>query len=569
MLEQHSPTALQRPRAATPTGDRQYAEALIRRIVDACPRRAPTSEQELQAQRMLQEELNTRGVRTHLLPFRFNANLYAVLALHFGVALLGSIVYFYSPIVALGLHLLAGVSYLSEASHWGYILRRLFPWRRSQNLVGKLPAVGKPRLRIVLLGHADAAHTGVMFNPLMVSGTSNKPAPQPFGFVRKHMLFAVIGFFALVTIDVMTLATGEWLSTMFVGLNFGLLIGFVLNMQVVLKNTIVPGASDNLTGCAALPVLASRFADKKPDDVEMVFVATGCEESGVGGSAALMRQMRKKWDREDTVIIALDILANGQLCYKTVNEVLPYRIPAWLVETMQDVAKKHENIGELGIYDACAGTDDAVPFIIKGYDGICLARSDPKLGVSQQYHLMSDRPDNVDFAQLAESIDFTEDVVEEVIRRRLAEDAPLDKRRIVATLDERPTGAFAIFTKWWVWPILGAIAGAYYAAVMYLDWPITLHAFRGAMSTLVLWFPISVVLGWLGWHPDEKRGGNLIAFGVVSAVGIGALGMIIPAAAAALLPQFAGLPTSTLAAWGMLIGAVAALPIGWRFSVSR
>lgn len=564
-----------RVRPESQTADKVYVESLIRRIIEACPTREPTGEQELAAQQMLQDELNTRGVRTHLVPFRFNRSLYAVLAIHFGVSVLGSAMYFVSPWIALVLHLVAGVSYLGESSHWGYLLRRCFPWRRSQNLIGKLPAKGTPRLRIVMLGHADAAHTGIMFNPLMVSGTSNKPYPQPFGFARKHMLFAVVGFFTLAMIDAMTIATGHWLTVMFWGLTVGSLIGFVLNLQVVFRNQIVPGASDNLSGCAALPVLASRFADKKPDDVEMVFVAAGCEESGVGGSAALMHQMRGKWDPANTIVIGLDILSNGKLCYKTVNEVVPYTLPAWLITTLQDVAARHPHIGELGVYDACAGTDDAVPFIVKGYDGVCLACSDPRLGVSQHYHLMSDTPDNINFQQLVESIDYAEDVVDEIIRRRLGDASaagqralqPVDSRRIIARLDERPTGALALMQHPLVWALLGLLAGAYCGMLVSLEWAIALNAFRGAMSALMLLFPIVVVLNWLGWNSDEHLGGKLGVLAVVSVVAIAAIGLFLPEALVLVAPSLAKVPLPELVAAGASLGGVVGTALG--FAVVR
>ncbi|MCA9270263.1 MAG: M28 family peptidase [Planctomycetales bacterium] len=562
MLE-HSPQV--RPTRAVPTTraqDQAYVESLISRIVEKCPTRAPTSEQEREAQLMLQAELNTRGVRTHLLPFRFSSNLYAVLALHFAVAVAGSAALLFSPLTALVLHLLAGVSYLAEASHWGYLLRRVFPWRRSQNLIGKLPARGKPRLRIVMLGHADAAHTGVMFNPLMVGSTSSKDHPQPFGFTRKHMLFAVLGMFAMALVDVMMMTTGYSMPMLYWGLTAGSLVGLLLNVQVVWRNQIVPGASDNLSGCAALPVLASRFADKKPDDVEMVFVATGCEESGVGGSAALAHQMRSKWDRHDTIVIGLDILTNGKLCYKTVNEVIPFTLPLWLIDILQTVAERHPTIGRLGIYDACAGTDDAVPFVVKGYDGVCIACSDPRLGVSREYHLMTDTPENVDYEKLMNSIDFVEEVVDEVIRRKLEPDVALDPRRVVSHEGEGLTGAFALFTRPWVWPLVGVAAGAYYAAIMHLDWEVAHSAFRGALSALIMWFPLAIVLDWFNWRPDERRSVNWMVFTLLSTIGVAGVGLLAPTVLAALLPGSETAPTTTLAAWGAAAGALVGVVFG-------
>ena len=553
--------------------DREYAEDLIRHVIDECPSREPTGDDELRAQKIFREELHDRGVHTHLIPYRFNKNLYAVLALHFGCAVAGSIAFLLGyPWVALGLHIAAGVSYLSEASHWGYILRRLFPFRRSQNLVGTLPAVGNPRLRIVMLGHADAAHTGFMFNPLMVSGTSNKPYPQPFGWVRKHMLFAVLGFFALGVVDVMFMATGQCLPLVFFGLTAGSLVGFALNLQVVLQNKIVPGASDNLSGCAALPILAQRFADKKPDDVELVFVVTGCEESGVGGSAALARQMEKRWSKQNTVVLGLDILSNGRLSYKTVNEVLPMGLPAWMIEACQDVAKRHPSIGELGIYDACAGTDDAVPFVAAGYDGLCLACSDPNLGVSQQYHLMSDTPDNMDFDQMIGTVDYVEDLVDEIIARRVAVTPSVDRRkerRVISHLNERATGAYAMLLSPLLWPLLGAAAGLYTALTLDESWPTLLQVFRGSLSALLLLFPLVVLLNRLGWNPDKKLLGNLVVVGVVAALGVTAVGLVSQPAVHAFLPELLAWSRSTALLCSSGVGLLCGLPVAALLAFRR
>jgi hypothetical protein len=245
--------------------------------------------------------------------------------------------------------------------------------------------------------------------------------------------------------------------------------------------------------------------------------------------------------------------------------VIPYTLPAWLIETLQDVAARHENIGQLGVYDACAGTDDAVPFIVKGYDGVCLACSDPRLGVSQHYHLMSDTPDNINFQQLAESIDYTEDVVDEIIRRRLGvsaetEDRALQavaSRRIVARLDERPTGALALMRQPLVWALLGLAAGAYCGVMVGLDWVITLNAFRGAMSALMLLFPIVVVLNWLGWNSDEHLGGKLGVLAVVGSVAITSIGMFLSPALVLVAPSLVALPLGELASAGALIGLAA------------
>ena len=145
--------------------ERDYTVGLIRRIVSECPKRKSTGLDERLAQEILQRELASQGLRTEFVPFRYNNSLYAVLALHFGLATLASAVYFFSPLSAFVLHLFTVVSYLGESTYSFSFLRRLLPKRNSQNLIATMPASGPTRLRVVLVGHADAAPTGWMFNP--------------------------------------------------------------------------------------------------------------------------------------------------------------------------------------------------------------------------------------------------------------------------------------------------------------------------------------------------------------------------------------------------------------------
>lgn len=501
--------------------ERTYVEGLIRRIVARCPRRKSASPDERLAQEILRAEFDAQGLRTELAWFRCHNNLYAVLALHFGIATLGSVVYFFAPWIALALHVLAAVSYLGDSTYRFFWLRRLLPRRASQNLIATLPAEGPVRQRIVLVGHADAAPTGWLFRPGLIKGATNHYYPRPFRFLRKQMIGAVLAMILLAGLDLLAaLPTDRSLPLLFVGLTIACVIPLILNLQVVLRNRIVPGASDNLTGCAALPILAHRFAEKKPPDVELVFVATGCEEAGCGGSLALAQGMQDRWEKHKTVIVALDILTNGELRYKQCGEIVPLPISAWLYDTLQEVAAGDDRFGKLEPFNAPAGSDDAAPFLAHGYQGVCLCSIDPALGVSRHYHLPSDTPDNVEYGYLMDTIGYAEDFVAAVIRRRqaacqaLAMGEPLPPAQGEPRVRPLPRPLWSWHT--WLW--LGPLAGLYCGATFGWTWETVFETFRWVWLTFVLTFPAFLLLQRIGKDPDRSLVGKIYVFLLLTAL---------------------------------------------------
>src|SRR5690606_6735089 len=200
---------------------------------------------------------------------------------------------------------LAATSYLLDSTRRAYWLRRLFPWRASRNLLVTRPARGERKLRIVLLGHVDAAYTGVVFHPALIKAGTSEPPIRALRFMRRAMLLAVVGGYIAATICVLSFfAPMAWLAIPLGVVTIPSLLAFVFNLDVVLRDQIVPGANDNLTGCVGGLVLADRLRDWRSDDIELVFVATGGEEAGTGGAWALARDYASRWSPQDTVVLA-------------------------------------------------------------------------------------------------------------------------------------------------------------------------------------------------------------------------------------------------------------------------
>ena len=393
-----------------------YIKQLIYRIAKRYPKRQATSQQEQMAQIEVCQELESLGLQAHWETFTFNKNLFANLALHFGLSVIATLISLYYPLLGCLLHLLVGWSYLSDSLRLGYILRRLFLFRPSQNLVAVMPAkTREPRLRVVMLAHADAAYTGWIFSPFMVRQTVKK-SPPGLGFLKRSMAFATFTVFVVGILEGIRYWAGfgwqplEWLLTI------PSVVVLLLNMQMVIRNETVPGANDNLTGVASLPVLASRFSQKKPDDIELVFVVTGAEEASLGGSHALYLANRDRWDRKKTVILSLDTLSGGDLQYFEEGEVMKLSLKPELRKAVEDVAASQKRFQEVKAFRIPAGGTDAVPFIVKGYQSIGLGCTDHTKGAPANYHLPSDIPENVDYDKVLFSIDFTEALLDKLCK---------------------------------------------------------------------------------------------------------------------------------------------------------
>jgi len=403
--------------------EREYVLELITRVVRECPRRQPTSEDERRASFILRDEFERLGLDTEVQGFEFNDNLYANLALHFGVGSAGTMVSPLIPPLGLALHLLAGTSYWADSTRRAYVLRRLFKFKPSQNVLATLPArSGEPRLRIVLNAHVDAAFTGFLFQEKVVRAFSGD-LPESLKFLNRSLEVAAKSQFVLAGFDLARMLLGPltWpLVPVEHLINLPALLAFILGAEVTIRDEIVPGANDDLSGTAALPVLAARLARSQRGDVELVFVATGCEEASLGGGDALVRDNEHRWKRENTVFLSLDGLTNGALQFlNPEGEVVPTPVPEWLAGVVRRLAASEPRFNQVTDFPVPVGGSDAAAALARGYDAVCLACVDHEIGSPRHYHQASDTPENLDMDGLMLAIDFAEKLVQGIVEHRL------------------------------------------------------------------------------------------------------------------------------------------------------
>lgn len=392
-----------------------FATDFVARVLDACPSRRPTGEDERRAHEMVASAYRAAGVDAELEPFRWNENLYLTLALHFGVGAAGTLFSRRAPLLALLLHAGAAISYYRDSTRQGFLLRRLQPFKPSQNVVATLPARGKTKTRLVFMSHGDAAFTGLVFDPGFVKRFASKSGP-----LRKPLKVAIGALAALSALDVARMAFGDktWMRVARTVLTIPPFLSFALNADVVARDTIVPGASDNLSGVVGGLLLAQRFLARRPDDVELVFVTTGCEEAGLGGSQALLAAHRDAWSKEDTFVLTIDGLSGGSLHWFTEGEISPAPIAPFMQGVVNDVIAREPRFSGVTPFDIPVGGTDVIPFARAGYPALSFGRVDPTLHTPRNYHLPSDTLEHFSAEETVESVDFVEAIAREIIARR-------------------------------------------------------------------------------------------------------------------------------------------------------
>lgn len=394
-------------RATVPriANEQDYAMRIVERICALGPRPAGGRTERL-AQSLAEQEFAALGLEGTWASFRYTQSLYAVMAAHFGLGTAAHAIAARAPKIAALTHLYVGLSYYLDSTRQAHWLRQAVPSVRSQNLIVTLPAATAVRQRYVFIAHADTAYTGTVFHPAVLRATQGGRDGRHAGYLQRSMELATDAELLLGILAVLR-ALGvapRWLRWVEHALAIPSALVFLANLEVVLRNESVVGAADNASGVAALVLLASRLGERAPEDVEFVFVVSGAEESGTGGAHRLAAAMADEWSPDDTTVIAVDTVTNGDLRWFREGEQGPIPVPERLATALQALAEDPAFAG-LQQHAIPAGATDAMPFLARGYDAVGIGCVDPEIGAPRHYHRPSDRTENIDAARIVEAVD--------------------------------------------------------------------------------------------------------------------------------------------------------------------
>jgi hypothetical protein len=371
-------------------------------LASLAPTRLTGTADERRVQDAIADRLKTAGYQITWQAFRFPRHIYGSLALHFGLPLVIAGLGLRFPLLAAIGHLVVALSFVSEAAWRRHVLRALWPKVATQNLLATWPArSGTAKKRLVFAAHADSAFTGLLFHPAVIRQVA-APPPSFLPFLRKQLLLPLVCVFAMAALEIARTFVELPLWPL-VLLGIPPLIAFFFNAEVVLRNQPVPGAGDNLTGCAAQILLAEEWARVADGDTEVVFAFTGAEEAGTGGAAHLARTMSSQWDRANTSVVVLDTLSNGQLFMLEEGELWRQQIPPDLALAVGEAATAAA-LPVPAPYIVPAGATDALPFLVEGYRALALTCIDPVQHAPLNYHHPNDTADRVEPVQLRASV---------------------------------------------------------------------------------------------------------------------------------------------------------------------
>jgi hypothetical protein len=342
--------------------------------------------------------------------------------IHVAVASVGLLLSRKSPAIGTAVAAAALISFVVE--QWRCVIWLSWPacQFQSQNVCGTIPAAATARQRIVLCAHYDSQHSGLIWamnrflNPLSMRLPIWLMPPMTF-FVALMAMQIVLGF--------VQMHTGLGLTIRALG---GLLLAIYVVVAAVFTqfglSRCVPGAVDNASGVAAVLELADQWRASPPaDDVELIVVLTGCEESVLLGAAAWADRHREELERLPTVFLNLDSMAFGPprfLGAEVPGAGLPLRADAQVIDLCRQVAS------EMGLHDAgphaLPGPTDGLAFLARGMRGISIVSFQPG-GVLPRYHTMADTVQNMDFTAANATVEFAQRVCWKLAEGRVAESA--------------------------------------------------------------------------------------------------------------------------------------------------
>jgi hypothetical protein len=388
------------------------------KALEAFGHRGSASENEAKAAEYLTSELGDLGLEVHQQPFRGCSSLGARLVLHTGIALLGTLLLWAAPAVTLVLVLLALSSLILEHSTRVLLLSRPLVNRPSTNVVARIPASSDPaKHRLVVLAHYDTQRTGWIWNGALLERLAPIFAKSPG--MTKSPIFPILA--AMVAATLAALVATLWGTSWFVWLlgapsAFVLLVASVLLAQWA-RGPYVPGAMDNASGTAAVLTLAEAWLADPKDDVELVLLLTGCEETGLLGATAFAAEEAKGDSDPPTSFLNIDTLGAGDVRFLGREHTLaglPVDYPADLVALSSELAQA-SNLASAGPRTLPVASD-AIPFLLRGIPGMSVLSFEDD-GHMANYHQLTDTSDRLSFDGAWEAVRFSWDLLKALARR--------------------------------------------------------------------------------------------------------------------------------------------------------
>lgn len=367
--------------------------------------RGSASAQEHAAADYLAAQVRLLGLEPVKEPFAGARSLPGRLLAHVFVAAIGAALFWVAPLATLVLGAVALLSLVLEQTTRFVLLSRPMVRAPSWNVSAAIAPARPPRRRILFCAHYDTQHSGFVWtiNRRLLRLAIGSPL-----MLKPPMLPVVFTFSAQIVVGVVAIALGRSLWSSIVAAlllaSYGVLSALFVQWA---SGRPVPGAADNASGVAAVLELADRWK-RAPlgDDVEIVVLLPGCEESGMLGAAAWADRHCQELRAVPTVFLNIDGIGFGPprfLGAEVPVAGLPIKSPQAIVGVCREVAAER-GLAYAGPH-ALPGPTDGLAFLARGIAGATIVGFRAG-GVLPHYHTMHDTSANMDFQAAREGVEF-------------------------------------------------------------------------------------------------------------------------------------------------------------------
>lgn len=395
--------------------------SVVADVVDTVGPRPAGSQQEYDAQQMLVEKL--RGYATRVDTESFEVHRQAFMGfIPFTVAcgvISVFVNWFASPIAAFILCVLAFIPLFFEFLRYDEFNDKLFPKQTSHNTYAVIPPAGDVKQRIVMVSHSDSQYEWTLnwlFGQIKAIGDKGGlvaklavEIPAVVGLVIQT-IFALVCWIVGKGAAANTLENPHWFFVLFFVVSI-VFIPLELSFIFFQSHTkSVPGASDNLSGCAVNleTVRVLQEAGVELAQTEIVAVFSGSEEVGLRGAKAFAKAHKEEYEDVPTIVVALDTfrdLEDMAVYDRDLSGTLRHDLQVKYL-----VKNAAANCGyDLPFASIYVGGSDAAAFTRQGYQATCLAAMNPDPPV--YYHTRGDTVENM----RPECINVGIDIMTEVI----------------------------------------------------------------------------------------------------------------------------------------------------------
>ncbi len=363
----------------------------VRLLAEEIGPRRPAGGSERRAAELVADRLLRRGLEVEQRAFAAYPTFALPYGAALGVALAGLPFARRRPLISAALA--AGGAALTSAED-GLVQRplsRALARRSSRNLVTTIEPRGVPRRTVCLVCHLDSSRSGLMFHRRFLSFLHGWIAAQAaaFGVLLAGPLLRRV----------------RWGRRALAAAYAVLLAGLGILVERELHGEDVPGANDNASGVAAVATLAEELQADPLEETRVVCLFTGCEEAGVLGADAFVRELDQDGDPlEDSTpphgwrswsFLNFDgVGAPATLRFLRHEGVLRnWPSDAVLTRVAEGIAARRPELG-LQSTDHNAGlTYDTSPVLARGGRAITFSTQDATI---PNYHSPSDTVENLD-----------------------------------------------------------------------------------------------------------------------------------------------------------------------------